>query len=97
LKPNDAIEKITIYLGRRQRYQWEPRTISIVSGIQFFTVEGEVSDLFGSTTDAEGITEHFPGHTFGYTKGRAGLWIDKLQFVWVMTLDDATSAKVARF
>ncbi len=88
LKPNDAIEKITTHVGRRQRFFWDPRTIPIITGIQFYTVKGDVSDLFGSTVDAEPITEYFPGYTFAYAKGRAGLWIDKLQFVWLKTQQD---------
>lgn len=97
-KPNDAIEKITVYVGRRQRFLWDPRTIKIVTGIQFYTVNGNVSDLFGSTTDAKETTEYFPGYTFAYAKGRAGLWIDKLQFVWLKTQQDhVESLEISHF
>jgi hypothetical protein len=98
LKPYDAIEKITVYVGRRQRFQWNPHTIPIITGIQFYTVNGDVSDLFGSTADTEATTEYFPGYTFAYAKGRAGLWIDKLQFVWVKTQQDrVASTEIAHF
>jgi hypothetical protein len=98
LKPNDAIEKITVYVGRRQRFLWDPRTIPIVTGIQFYTVKGDVSNVFGSTVDTEETTEYFPGYTLAYAKGRAGLWIDKLQFVWLKTHQDrVASDEVADF
>jgi hypothetical protein len=97
LQPNDAIEKITVYIGRRQRFLWDPRTIPIVTAIQFYTVKGHVSDLFGSTKDAEQITEHFPGYTFAYAKGRSGLWVDKLQFIWLKTQERVVSEEAAYF
>ncbi len=85
LNPNDTIEKITVYVGRRQRFHWDIRTIPLITGIRFYTAQGDVSDLFGSKNDAEETTESFPGYTFAYAKGRAGLWIDRLQFVWMKT------------
>jgi hypothetical protein len=97
LKPNDAIEKIKIFEGRRQRFLWDARTIPIITGVQFFTVKGDVSDIFGSTMDAEEVTEHFPGYTLAYAKGRAGLWIDKLQFVWYKTQERVVQEEVAHF
>ena len=98
LKPNDAIEKITVHVGRRQRFSWDPRTIPIVTGIQFYTIKGDTSDLYGSTVDTEEITEHFPGYAFAYAKGRAGLWIDKLHFVWMKVQQDrAATDEVAFF
>ncbi len=98
MKSNDAIEKISVYVGRRQRFLWDPRTIPIITAIQFHTVKGDVSDLFGSTVDAEETIESFPGYTFAYAKGRAGLWIDKLHFVWLKTQQDRViSDEVAFF
>ncbi len=97
LKPNDAIEKITVYIGRRQRFLWDTRTIPIITAIQFYTVKGDVSDIFGSTTNAEAITEHFSGYTFAYAKGRAGLLVDKLQFVWLRIQEHMVSDEVVRF
>jgi hypothetical protein len=97
LKPNDAIEKISVYLGRRQRFLWDPRTIPIITAIQFHTVKGDVSDLYGSTVDAEETTESFPGYTFAYAKGRAGLWIDKLHFVWLKTQQDRVISEEVAF
>jgi len=98
LKLNDAIEKITTYVGRRQRFFWDSRTIPIITGIQFYTVQGDISGLFGSSLNAEAITEYFPGYRFAYAKGRAGLWIDRLQFVWLKTQqDDAISEGISCF
>jgi hypothetical protein len=64
LKSNDAIEKITVYVGRRQRFHWEPRTIPIVTAVQFYTVKRVVSNVFGTTANTEEMTEHFPAYTF---------------------------------
>ena len=98
LKPDDAIEKITTFIGRRQRFSYDSRTIPIVTAIQFHTVKGEVSDIFGSTIDAKETTEYFPGYTFAYAKGRSGLWIDRLQFVWLHTQkNQAISENIVHF
>lgn len=88
LKSNDAIERITVYTGRRQRFLWDPRTIAVITGIQFQTVQGDVSEIFGSTNDTEATTEYYPGYTLAYAKGRAGIWIDRLQFVWSKAQQD---------
>jgi hypothetical protein len=85
-------------VGRRQPFLWDSRIIPVITAIQFNTVKGDVSDMFGSTTDAESTTEYFPGYTFAYAKGRAGLWIDKLQFVWLKTQQDhVVSEEIAYF
>jgi hypothetical protein len=47
--------------------------------------------------DAEEVTKHFPGYTLAYAKGRAGLWIDKLQFVWYKTQERVVQEEVAHF
>ncbi|UJR19888.1 hypothetical protein I4U23_023021 [Adineta vaga] len=97
LKDNDHIEKIDVYVGKRKRYEWYPKTISIITAIQFFTVKGEVSEIFGSTEDAEKTTEYFPGYIFAYAKGRSGLWIDRLQFVWINTQEKTSSDRIEYF
>lgn len=98
LKSNHAIEKIIVYVGKRQRFIWDEYTIPVITGIQFHTIEGDVSDLYGSSKDAQEITEYFPSYTFAYAKGRAELWIDQLQFVWVKTQADPIVCKeIARF
>ncbi|CAF1560000.1 unnamed protein product [Adineta ricciae] len=97
LKKDDHIEKIDVYVGKRQRYEWIQNTIPIITAIQFFTVKGEASDIFGSTENAEKTTEHFPGYIFAYAKGRSGLWIDRLQFVWISTQEKKSSDQIVFF
>ncbi|UJR07506.1 hypothetical protein I4U23_011795 [Adineta vaga] len=55
--------------------------IVVVTGLQFTTATGRQSPLFGEPSD-EKFSEEFDGFTIGYVKGKCGILIDQLQFIW---------------
>jgi hypothetical protein len=86
LSNEERINKVTLYAGtgggtgNRVWVTGNP-TIRYIMGIQFHTTTGRTSPLYG-TEGEEKFTESYEGFTLGYAKGRSGLLIDMLQFVW---------------
>jgi hypothetical protein len=76
----ERIDKITWYVGTRSLRRGGNLT-RFVSGIQFHTTAGRISQLYGSNK-GDMYTESYEGFTLGYAKGRSGLLVDMLQFVW---------------
>jgi len=62
-------------------------TREIIIGIRFHSDDaGQANPLFHDQTGEE-CGEEFPGYTLGYVTGRAGLYIEQLQFFWYRTKD----------
>jgi hypothetical protein len=76
----ERIDKITWYVGTRS-LRLSGNIPRFVSGIQFHTTAGRTSQLYGSNK-GDMYTESYEGFTLGYAKGRSGLLVDMLQFVW---------------
>jgi len=56
--------------------------VTIIVGIQFSTNRQRTTKIYGSS-DGRKIQDRAPfGYTFGYARGRSGLFVDALQFVW---------------
>jgi hypothetical protein len=76
----ERIDKIALYVGTRS-LRGGGNLTRFVSGIQFHTTAGRTSQLYGSSK-GDMYTESYKGFTLGYAKGRSGLLVDMLQFVW---------------
>jgi hypothetical protein len=62
-------------------------TREIIIGIRFHSDDaGQANPLFRNQM-GEKCDEEFPGYTLGYVTGRAGLYIEQLQFFWYRTKD----------
>jgi hypothetical protein len=80
MNAEERINKVTWYAGADIWYS-NNRKVRYVLGIQLHTTAGRTSRLYGSSK-GEMYTESYEGFTLGYAKGRSGLLVDMLQFVW---------------
>ena len=86
LSMDERINKVTLYVGTGIETGGYTITvgseiISYITGIQFHTTNERTTRLYGIKEENE-FTESFEGYILGYVKGRSGLVIDELQFVW---------------
>ncbi len=56
-------------------------TYHLITGIQFFTTKGQSSQQYGRNEGSPSMEFH-TGYTLFYVKGKAGQYIDQLQFIW---------------
>jgi hypothetical protein len=84
LSNEERINKVTLYAGTGTGpYLWKAggKLVHYILGIQFHTTTGRTSAFYGSKK-GEKFTESYDGFTLGYVKGKSGLLVDMLQFIW---------------
>ena len=82
LHPDERVIKIHIKYASQSLYvNGILQSIPLVRGIRLFTSANRVSRLIDDN-QGEILTEQYDGYTLGYARGRRGLRIDQLQFLW---------------
>jgi len=61
-------------------------TMSIITGIQFFTTRGRASPSYAGRL-GDIFTEEVDGYTLGYVTGRSAQYIEQLKFFWYRTTE----------
>ena len=82
LDADDVVLKIQFVCKKTEYYESEKTySVSAIRGIRLFTGKGRISAPIEST-DGDLYTEQFDGYYVAYATGRAGLYLDQIQFYW---------------
>ena len=84
LQNGESFKGVTFYRGLRKiNNPFSPNGTAILVGVQFSTNLNRQSELFGSSSSADSMTETNPDYDLAYARGRSYGFVDALQFVWI--------------
>ncbi|CAF1519195.1 unnamed protein product [Adineta ricciae] len=82
LDDDDVVLKVQVVCKKTEYYETDKTySVSAIRGIRLFTGKGRISAPIEST-DGDLYTEQFDGYYAAYVTGRAGLYLDQIQFYW---------------